>query len=70
MALHIELDEINKEKFIPIGKALGSANRALNEFCYAIDAENFITTMQELMRTERSKIKIMVIPIDSESKKK
>jgi hypothetical protein len=61
MASHIELWEENKDKMLKAVKPLNAQpNRHLNQFLDAVDVDNYIESMQTLLREDHVRLKIVV----------
>jgi len=68
--MHIQLWDDNKDKALKMSKALGAPNRFLNEFFSRVESNNFIESMQKLLREDHAKIEINITSLESEQKKK
>jgi hypothetical protein len=58
--MHIELWKENKEKALSMSRALGAPNRYINDFLSNIEQDNFVSSMQELLRSDHVRIRIVV----------
>lgn len=67
--MHIQLWDDNRDKALKMSKVLGAPNRYLNEFFSRVESNNFIESMQKLLREDHVKIEISIVSLEPEEKR-
>lgn len=68
--MHIELWKENKEKALSMSRALGAPNRYINDFLSNIEQDNFVSSMQEFLRSDHVRIRIVVEKVSQNNQEK